>query len=288
MNDEIFFSIILPTYNRQNKLCEAINSVLNQTIQNWELIIIDNHSIDKTSEIVESYKNNKIHFYKFNNRGNIAKSRNYGISKSTGKYLCFLDSDDYWKNDKLELTFNKIKEGYSFIYHDMIITKKLLFFYRKVPYCRKLTKPSKLNLIVEGPAFPTSSVCLKKSNFKSIGGFDESEELIAWEDFDAWIRYSEIDQNSYKIEKTLGYLRVDDENYLDDEKAIKNIFTFKKKYLSDKKLPNWALFSLARSYYRKNEIEKSIFYLSQISLLKLNLKLLIKFIVFKIILKIKS
>ena len=90
MNQEVFFSIILPTYNREKKILKAINSVILQTFNNWELIIIDNNSNDQTKEKIYNLNNKKIFFYQINNNGVIALSRNYGISKSTGKYLCFL------------------------------------------------------------------------------------------------------------------------------------------------------------------------------------------------------
>ena len=86
------FSIILPTYNRaESFLSRAIESVINQTYIDWELIIIDNNSIDNTKNLIESYKNNQIKLYNISNNGNIAKSRNLGISKASGDYIAFLD-----------------------------------------------------------------------------------------------------------------------------------------------------------------------------------------------------
>ncbi len=90
-------SIILPTYNRAGSyLKRAIDSVIKQSHENWELIIVDNNSIDNTKDLIKSYKSSKIKTYTINNDGNIAKSRNLGIDNSTGDYLAFLDSDDYW------------------------------------------------------------------------------------------------------------------------------------------------------------------------------------------------
>ena len=79
MSDKILFSIILPTYKRNHKVSMAVESVINQTYENWELIIIDNNSNDGTKELIEKYQNKKIFFYQINNQGVIAKSRNFGI-----------------------------------------------------------------------------------------------------------------------------------------------------------------------------------------------------------------
>ena len=96
-----FFSIIIPTYNQANFLKKCLNSVFKQTFKNFEVIIIDNSSTDHTKEILSKYKK-KIVYKKINNKGVIAKSRNIGIKNSNGNWVAFLDSDDTWKNNKLE------------------------------------------------------------------------------------------------------------------------------------------------------------------------------------------
>ena len=121
MKKNIFFSIILPTFNREKKILRAINSVIDQSYNNWELIIIDNKSNDRTRELVTNLKCEKIFFYEIENDGVIAKSRNLGIDKSKGNYLCFLDSDDWWDRDKLKYVCDKAINGYSFIYHNHYI-----------------------------------------------------------------------------------------------------------------------------------------------------------------------
>ena len=101
MKKKILFSIIIPTYNRENKIKKAIDSVLVQKYKNWEILVIDNYSKDNTKKLVQSYKNKNIKFFKIKNYGVIAKSRNFGISKSKGNFIAFLDSDDVWMKKKL-------------------------------------------------------------------------------------------------------------------------------------------------------------------------------------------
>ena len=94
-NDKILFSIIIPTYNRAHLISDTIRSVLNQTYSNWELILVDDGSEDNTREVVNSFGDNRIkYFYKKNEERSIA--RNFGIDKSSGKYISFLDDDDYY------------------------------------------------------------------------------------------------------------------------------------------------------------------------------------------------
>lgn len=103
----ILFSIIIATYNRAHIIGKAIESIINQTYNNWELIIVDDGSTDNTKEIVESYSDNRIsYFLKKNEERSIA--RNYGIDKSKGDYISFLDDDDYYLAEFLYVFNNKI------------------------------------------------------------------------------------------------------------------------------------------------------------------------------------
>jgi glycosyltransferase involved in cell wall biosynthesis len=92
----------MPTYNCKF-ISRAIFSVINQTYNNWELIIIDNFSTNSTAETVKKYNDSRIRHFKLHNEGLISKSRNYGIQLSKGEWIAFLDSDDYWNKKKLEI-----------------------------------------------------------------------------------------------------------------------------------------------------------------------------------------
>ena len=104
-----FFSIIIPTYNQAHFLQQALKSVFSQTFKNFEVVVIDNQSSDNTKNVVSLFK--KVIYKKIDNRGIIAKSRNYGMKIAKGKWIVFLDSDDYWKKDKLLYIFEKIKKN---------------------------------------------------------------------------------------------------------------------------------------------------------------------------------
>lgn len=102
-------SIIVPIYNAEKYISKCIDSILNQTKKELEIILINDGSTDNTEKIIKSYKDKRIVYFKNANHG-IGYTRNYGISKSTGKYIMFLDSDDYLEKNACEKLFNKIEK----------------------------------------------------------------------------------------------------------------------------------------------------------------------------------
>lgn len=286
---ENFFSIILPSYNRAHKITKALNSVINQSYQNWELIIVDNFSTDNTEQLIKSYSNKKISLYKINNNGIIAQSRNLGIEKSKGNYLSFLDSDDWWEPKKLELVNKSINDGYEFIYHNHNIVRTKGLIKKRKFVSQKLIQPIFNNLILKGPSFATSSVSLSKKCFEQIGKFDESFELIAWEDWDAWLRYSKNNDKFFHLDYVLSNITQDDENYLNQERQIKNLKSFSKKYIpANIEHPNWYYYTLFINYYNKRNFRDAKILLKDINFLKLNFFQKIKIILYSIKTYIKS
>lgn len=106
---EELVSIITPTYNCAKFIGKTIESVLNQTYKNWEMIIVDDASKDNTEEVVNSYKDKRIKYIKLQENGGAANARNKSMQEAKGKYMAFLDSDDIWKNNKLEKQINFMK-----------------------------------------------------------------------------------------------------------------------------------------------------------------------------------
>jgi glycosyltransferase involved in cell wall biosynthesis len=104
---DIFFSVVIPTYNRASFISTAIQSVLSQSYINFELIIIDDGSTDNTENIIKSIRSDKIKYYKKENAERAA-ARNYGIEKAHGDYVTFLDSDDIYYSNYLQNAFESI------------------------------------------------------------------------------------------------------------------------------------------------------------------------------------
>lgn len=122
MNTNPLISIITPCHNAENTISDTIESVLDQTYTNWEMIIVDDCSSDKSSEIIHKYSNidKRIKYYKTNgNSGSPSIPRNIGIEKSKGQFIAFLDADDIWLQEKLQIQIkfmliNNAKLSYSY------------------------------------------------------------------------------------------------------------------------------------------------------------------------------
>lgn len=137
MNDKNLVSIIMPSWNSERFVRESIQSVINQTYENWELIFVDDCSSDSTAEIVKAFENPRIKYYRNDSKQGAAFSRNRAIREAKGKYVAFLDSDDLWSPEKLEKMVDfMMSNGYVFAYHN----------YEKID-----EDSNKLNVCVTGP-----------------------------------------------------------------------------------------------------------------------------------------
>ena len=115
--EEKLVSIVMPTYNCEKFIGNTIESVINQTYKNWELIIVDDCSTDNTKQLVDCYKekDNRIKYYKFSENQGAAMCRTKSMEIAKGNYIAFLDSDDLWKSNKLEKQIKFMEENdYSF------------------------------------------------------------------------------------------------------------------------------------------------------------------------------
>ena len=117
--DRGLVSVIINCRNSEKYLSQCIDSVLIQTYTNYELIIVDNKSKDKTKTIIKSYNDSRIKYYYLKTKLNLGGARNFALKKSKGKYIAFIDSDDIWLDDKLEKTVNKFSKGIGLIYSDV-------------------------------------------------------------------------------------------------------------------------------------------------------------------------
>lgn len=178
-------SVVLPTFNREVYLSRAIESVLTQTYRDFELIIIDDGSTDKTRSLVESYQDERMSYLYQENQG-ISLARNLGIEKAKGEWVAFLDSDDEWLPKKLEKQ-NYFSQNHS---HIQIIHGDEIWI-RNGVRVNPMKKHQKsggwifekcLKLCLISP----SAVMIKKELFSKVGVFDP--EMTVCEDYDLWLR----------------------------------------------------------------------------------------------------
>lgn len=202
-------SVILPTYKRPEKLDRAINSVLNQTYDNWELFVIDdNNQGDKfreeTSEFMENYITfDNIKYIKHQQNQGGSAARNTGIKKAAGEYIAFLDDDDEWMPEKLEMSINKLEAApveYGVCFSNYyVVTSKRTF----MPLRKKAVGDIYKQQLIQDHASPTSAVVAKQECFEKVGLFDTS--LPARQDYDMWIRLARYYKFTH-IKKPLVYI----------------------------------------------------------------------------------
>lgn len=140
-------SIVIPVYNSEKFIDETISSVLEQTYENWELFLVNDCSTDNSAKLIKKYlKDDRIHLINNKVNSRAAISRNNGIKKANGKYICFLDADDKWDKEKLEKQIKFMKEkdcafsftSYEFADKDCIPNGKKVIVPDKINYSQAL------------------------------------------------------------------------------------------------------------------------------------------------------
>ncbi|MCD6265929.1 MAG: glycosyltransferase family 2 protein [Deltaproteobacteria bacterium] len=180
-------SVIIPTFNRSEKVVRAVSSVLNQDFRDFEVIVVDDGSIDNTHEALSKYMSAIKYIRQSENMG-VSAARNRGIKSSIAPWIAFLDSDDYWLTEKLSVQIEYIDQNPNTV---ACQTEEIWIKNgRRVNPKKRHKKPSgniftqSLKLCLVSP----SSVIIKRSLFENVGLFDET--LPVAEDFDLWLRIS--------------------------------------------------------------------------------------------------
>lgn len=203
IEEDSLVSIITPAYNAEKTIIETMNSVMAQTYQNWEMIIVDDLSSDSTTFIVEKYieQDRRIKLIKLQANSGVAYARNVAINNAKGQYIAFLDSDDTWIEDKLTLQISFMKENniyFSFTqYRQFKIAVDNIGKLIDVPACVKYRDLLRVNSI------PCSSVVLDRNVIKEVK-FPQKKH----EDYILWLSILKNDINAYGLKQDLMRYRV--------------------------------------------------------------------------------
>jgi len=190
-------TVIIPTYNSSDYISETIKSVLNQTYKNFELIIIDDGSTDKTVNILQDFanKDKRINYYQISHSGRPAIPFNYGLKIAKGKYVAFLGSDDIWEKEKLvEQVHYFEKHPKDVLVYSMSVTFgdvnifSTMFEVLPLPFRAAKTRQ---DLIKIGNTLPASSVLARLDIIKKVGYHDNDPELKL-EDYHLWLKMTEF------------------------------------------------------------------------------------------------
>lgn len=245
-------SIIIPIYNAEKFIKETIETVLNQTINNFELILVDDISTDNSSKIIEEYakKDSRIKYVKLEKKELASGARNRGVLEAKGEYICFLDADDLWIKDKLEkqlLFMKKNNCAFSFTGYEFANNKG-------IPNGKKVIVPFKINYkqALKNTTIFTSTVMF---DMKKIKKEDIYMPYIKSEDTATWWKILKKGYIAYGLNEVLTLYRRS-EGTLSSNKieAIKRIWYL---YRKQEKLN---LFSAIYNFmfYLKNAIKRRI------------------------------
>lgn len=199
---EPLISIVIPCYNAQNYIKETIESVLNQTYENYELIIIDDGSTDLSIKLIESFVDDRIFLFKNIQNKGVSFTRNYGVSKAKGEWIAFLDSDDIWCNDKLAKQVN------------LIANRKVNFVFTGTQYIDDNNNRSKF--VLEVPDRVDYKKLLKQNIISCSSVIIKKELLIKFkmkkdechEDFYNWLSILKSGEEAFGINEPLLIYRI--------------------------------------------------------------------------------
>jgi glycosyltransferase involved in cell wall biosynthesis len=258
------FSVIIPSYNNEKTIGNTLESILSQTWTKFDVLVVDNHSTDKTKKIVKSFNDDRIKFYQIDNGGMPAVSRNYGISLSSSNYLAFCDSDDCWDKNKLAMCAVYVKKGYGFIAHNLRLTgsySKLVlvkFFQRK---------PARTfeEFVENGNNIAQSSIVIRRDILDRVGLYSTDAKFIAVEDAHLWCRILRSGENLAYINSSLGSYHYSSTALSFKANQFKANLALRLEYFPNIK-PGWYKYNIATYLMRKNMDRRAFGYLMSIML----------------------
>ena len=220
-------SVCIPTYNSAKYIVECLDSLLNQTLDNFEIIISDNCSTDNTVELVRNKKIKNLKIYKNSKNMGIAKNFNIVCNLADGKYIKLLPSDDKITKDSLEKSvkyFEKHQDISLVVSSKKIINQSSKIILKNVSSFSEgihVGKDVIWKILNSGrnPLGEPTVAMFKKDNFIEVGGFNENYKLTL--DIDLWVRLLEKG-NLYFIEKPLGYFRIHSKSQSLERNIYKN------------------------------------------------------------------
>lgn len=205
--DSVYFSVVTSAYDAESFIKRAVDSVLQQTYKNYEYVIVDNGSHDSTLDIIRKYETDnpeRIKVYHVDDNLGISGGRNYGIQKAIGDYVCFLDADDYWEKNKLDVVEKQIlKHSECSIfchweYHETEFDKKV------VEYRQPKEKNQYEDMLFNGNCLSTSALAIERNSLNNVNGFDMNL-CMGEEDYDLWLRLIKNGGRVHMIQEPLGH-----------------------------------------------------------------------------------
>ena len=206
-------SIIMGIYNCEDTLEECIKSILNQTYDNWELIMCDDCSKDRTFEIASKYERlypDKIKLIQNKSNLTLAPSLNRCLELVSGKYVARQDGDDLSHKDRIKKQVEFLENN---IGYDLVGTNMISFNEIGETGIHKLKQNPDKNDLIYGVTFSHATILIKSSTMKELGGYCEEDYAKQLEDYELWSRFFEKNYKGYNLDEGLYYVREDKNAY---------------------------------------------------------------------------
>lgn len=248
-------SVVIPSYNRQLELSRALQSLADQTVKDFEVLVCDDGSIEDVEFVVNSFKPVlNIHYFQSEHTGGPSKSTNKGIKHATGEWISLLDSDDWWAPNRIEIISSYLSEDVDLLYHPLrIVYSKNCnrfsgFNFLTKNKGRAIDGDPISDMLSRGNPIPNSSAVIRKTCLAEIGGYVEVENgsLATHQDFDTWLTLATHGARFLFVNRCLGFYWIGKDNIseVSDKQLDRQIFLFKRHCLN---LPN-DLEAWAKSY----------------------------------------
>lgn len=248
-------SIITPVYNCEHLIEETIKSVISQTYNNWEMILVDDCSPDNSAYIIKKYseKDNRIKYIKLQENSGAAVARNYALEKSQGRFIAYLDADDLWKPEKIEKQIKfMLDNNYAFTCTD----------YEKIDETGK-----SLNKVIRIPQKVNYNLFLRNTIIQTVGVMVDTKQtgkevlvmpnIRRRQDAATWAQILKAGYNCYEVPENLSYYRVVANSLSSNKiKAIKMNWYW---YRKIEKLPLWKT-GYCFIGYSFNAVKKRIYF----------------------------
>lgn len=242
MNDKPLISVLMGTYNCAETLEEAVECIINQTYENWELIMCDDCSKDNTLEVAQriAERDGRIHVIKNEINRTLAPSLNHCLQYANGKYIARMDGDDVCALDRFEKELNFLEAHPEFA---LVSCHMNLYdvdgVYRVIHYTETPTKESFLRT----SQFCHAGCMMRTDVLRELGGYNEAENRCRVEDYDLWVRMYAAGYEGYNLQEILYSMR-------DDRNAVKRRTFSNRLNESRVKVQACRLFNLSASQYR--------------------------------------
>ncbi len=212
-------SIVIPTYNRCDLIIDTIHSVLAQTYENIEVLVVDDGSTDDTEKCINAIKDNRVHYFRLHHFGYPAPARNYGIKMARGRYIAFLDSDDMWFPRKIETQIRCIERTTNLL----AIASNFIYYQGDHKPVLKLKDDRIVSFddIISHNIIVNSSVVFKKEVVEKVGLLNEGAAFKSVEDCDFWLRILRWqDRSILVLKQPLVEYRIHQTNISQQQQAL--------------------------------------------------------------------